>query len=81
MSPMLLLPPRPVIKCLELMIFPAGKNDDQVDVLSLFGRMLPECFKAYNSREDVIEKWSKRLVSRMDEANWKIRIKLIYCVH
>lgn len=26
----------------ELLTFPAGKNDDQVDVLSLFGRMLEE---------------------------------------
>ena len=24
----------------ELMVFPAGKHDDQVDVMSLFGRML-----------------------------------------
>lgn len=30
----------------ELMSFPDGKNDDQVDVLSLFGRMLSEMYKA-----------------------------------
>jgi predicted phage terminase large subunit-like protein len=29
----------------ELMAFPAGKNDDQVDVLSLFGRMLARMSK------------------------------------
>jgi len=30
----------------ELMAFPAGKNDDQVDVLSLFGRILERMWKA-----------------------------------
>ena len=29
----------------EMLRFPAGKNDDQVDVLSLFGRMLDKMLK------------------------------------
>jgi len=29
----------------ELMAFPAGKNDDQVDVLSLFGRILDRMYR------------------------------------
>jgi phage terminase large subunit-like protein len=38
----------------ELMRFPVGKHDDQVDVLSLFGRMLTE-MRAYSSKPVRVE--------------------------
>ena len=37
----------------ELLVFPAGKHDDQVDVLSLFGRMVDVMFPAKKERPKV----------------------------
>ena len=39
----------------QLMAFPAGKNDDAVDVCSLFGRMLDNMFKAFVPRPEKIK--------------------------
>jgi hypothetical protein len=36
----------------ELLRFPAGKNDDQVDVLGLFGRMLDDLIAGDKPREE-----------------------------
>lgn len=35
----------------EMLSFPAGKHDDQVDVLSLFGRMLDDMYPAHNKAD------------------------------
>jgi len=40
----------------EMMRFPVGKNDDQVDVLSLFGHMLADMKSSYNKAE-----WDRKL--------------------
>jgi phage terminase large subunit-like protein len=34
----------------ELLTFPAGKHDDQVDALSLFGRLLDQMFPPETSK-------------------------------
>ena len=44
----------------ELMVFPAGKYDDQVDVMSLFGRMLNLLAKGLKPEEDVPAKFQER---------------------
>lgn len=41
----------------ELMAFPAGKNDDQVDVMSLFGRMLADMRGQTPSPQPARQKW------------------------
>ena len=45
----------------EMLTFPAGKNDDQVDVLSLFGRMLDEMVgkRGPASRKPPKDRWDK----------------------
>ena len=45
----------------ELLTFPAGKNDDQVDVLSLFGRMLDAMVGATpsKSKSSSADRWDK----------------------
>ena len=35
----------------ELLVFPAGKHDDQVDTFGLIGRMLDDMIKAAEHRE------------------------------
>ena len=50
----------------ELLAFPAGKHDDQVDVMSLFGRMLDQMFppeeKPTKKTDDLLAGLRKRVV-------------------
>jgi predicted phage terminase large subunit-like protein len=52
----------------ELLRFPAGKNDDQVDVLGLFGRMLDDLIAGDKPREetDILRQptWDDLIVAR-----------------
>jgi hypothetical protein len=41
----------------EFLRFPAGKNDDQVDVLGLFGRMLDHMVKGQEAPEEQPDIW------------------------
>lgn len=41
----------------ELMVFPVGKNDDQVDVCSLFGRMLDHLIPGQVPKKKVPPRW------------------------
>ena len=43
----------------ELLRFPAGKNDDQVDVLGLFGRMLDQMLRGQKPPAEV-DLWHQR---------------------
>ena len=57
----------------ELLTFPAGKNDDQVDVLSLFGRMLDEMVPGKmpkKTKPTVHDRWNRRRAPVAN--NWKV---------
>ncbi len=59
----------------EMLTFPAGKNDDQVDVLSLFGRMLADLVGKglETNRTEKKDKWDKAFDQAEYEegASWK----------
>jgi len=58
----------------ELLSFPAAKHDDQVDVLSLFGRMLDDLVSGGRDRPDTKPKrdrWARLLDDDIDESDWR----------
>lgn len=60
----------------ELLAFPAGKNDDQVDPLSLIGRMLEEMQgKQPPPPKDERDRWDKAFdkAERQEVGSWKTR--------
>lgn len=56
----------------EVLSFPAGRNDDQVDVLSLIGRMLDTMVAGTLPRLPQIhtDRWDKAFRDK-SEPNWK----------
>lgn len=58
----------------EMLTFPAGKNDDMVDVLSLFGRMLDDMVAASRTgpRPNVLRDSWDRTFGATEGANYKV---------
>lgn len=57
----------------ELLVFPAGKHDDQVDAFGLIGRMLDELIPAANPKPPTTSQASgyKRLNEERNDDGWK----------
>lgn len=56
----------------EMLTFPVGVNDDAVDVLSLFGRMLDQLStRAAPKPKQPIDRWERAFNSDSDDDSWK----------
>ena len=56
----------------EMLTFPVGVNDDAVDVLSLFGRMLDQLStRAAPKPKQAIDRWERAFNSDSDDDSWK----------
>jgi predicted phage terminase large subunit-like protein len=56
----------------EMLTFPVGVNDDAVDVLSLFGRMLDQLStKSAPKPKQAIDRWERAFNSDSDDDSWK----------
>jgi predicted phage terminase large subunit-like protein len=55
----------------ELLSFPAGRHDDQVDAIGLVGQLLDRMFAAPKPRPTEKPRRDRWDVQRLDEANWK----------
>lgn len=55
----------------ELLKFPAGKHDDQVDALALIGRMLAEMVKADTPKVPHPPRWERTIQEMIDETRRK----------
>lgn len=58
----------------ELLTFPTGRNDDQVDALGLIGQLLDKMFKNPTAKEDEPKKRTEYVSSRSSETpeDWKV---------
>jgi predicted phage terminase large subunit-like protein len=62
----------------ELLTFPAGRNDDQVDVLSLFGQMLGDMVPSSEKKTMETAKWPLDMTfNQMRDANRKRRLRTV----
>lgn len=57
----------------ELMQFPAGKHDDQVDTLSLIGRMLAEMVRADTPKKPIEPRFERTIMEMVEETARKRR--------
>ena len=57
----------------EILLFPAGRNDDQVDVLSLFGRMLAKMIPGVVPANENVkrDRWNAAF-DRAEEDTWRV---------
>lgn len=56
----------------ELLVFPSGKNDDQVDAFSLMGRLLDKMIGIAPPKQETGKGSGYRSVARTGEASWRV---------